>query len=354
MRRNLSHAFSDKALRQQEPLIQSYVDLLVHQLGEHAAKGENVDIMHWYSMCLPPCILPLSLLIVNPAKTDYATFDIISDLSFGEPLYCLRDAAYHKWVHLVFAFVKASGFAATRNKYLLFNLLDTLRSLFTDTAAVTRIRTEFFTMARDKVERRLQKIGGHGDEKPDFWSHVIANQESEGKKLERKEMHSNAITLLVAGSETTATTLTGTTYLLLKHPDAYVKLVHEIRSSFSISKDITIDAVNKLPYLIACFQETLRFYPPVPTGFPRVVPPGGGTISGMYVPGGTAVYVSQHATNHSERNFCEPEMWAPERWLGDEKYEGDRRDAVNAFSFGPRACLGKKYVELFLLFFFFF
>jgi cytochrome P450 len=49
MRKNLSHAFSDKALRQQEPLIQSYVDLLVQRLGEHGADGKAVDICAWYS-----------------------------------------------------------------------------------------------------------------------------------------------------------------------------------------------------------------------------------------------------------------------------------------------------------------
>ena len=49
MRRNLSHAFSDKALRQQEPLIQSYVDLLVHRIGEQVAEGKEVDITRWYS-----------------------------------------------------------------------------------------------------------------------------------------------------------------------------------------------------------------------------------------------------------------------------------------------------------------
>jgi cytochrome P450 len=329
MRRNLSHAFSDKALRQQEPLIQSYVDLLVHRLGEHATEGKNVDIMHWYN---------------------YTTFDIISDLSFGEPLYCLRDSAYHKWVHLVFAFVKTSGFAATRNKYLLFNILDTLRSLFTLNNNTSRTRTEFFAMARDKVERRLQKIGD-GDEKPDFWSYVIANQGNEGKRLERGEMHSNAVTLLVAGSETTATTLSGTTYLLLKNASAYDKLVSEIRNAFATAGDITIEAVNKLPYLVACLNEGLRYYPPVPTGFPRTVPPAGDTISGFYVPGGTAVYVSQHATHHSERNFRDPGKYVPERWLGEDKYENDRREAVNAFSFGPRACLGKNlaYAEMRLI-----
>jgi cytochrome P450 len=54
------------------------------------------------------------------------------------------------------------------------------------------------------------------------------------------------------------------------------------------------------------------------------------------------VYVSQHAANHSERNFRKPEKYVPERWMGDEEYRDDVRESVNPFSFGPRNCLGKK------------
>jgi cytochrome P450 len=53
VRRNLSHAFSEKALRGQESIMQSYVDLLVQRLAEHAAEDRNIDIMTWYSK-LPP------------------------------------------------------------------------------------------------------------------------------------------------------------------------------------------------------------------------------------------------------------------------------------------------------------
>lgn len=74
MRKNLSHAFSDKALREQEGLVQRFVDLLVHKLYEQVEQGTPaVDIMRWYN---------------------YTTFDIIADLIFGEPLYCLRDKEY--------------------------------------------------------------------------------------------------------------------------------------------------------------------------------------------------------------------------------------------------------------------
>jgi cytochrome P450 len=53
--------------------------------------------------------------------------------------------------------------------------------------------------------------------------------------------------------------------------------------------------------------------------------------------------------NHSERNYKDPELFVPERWLGEERYKDDKRSALNPFSFGPRNCLGKKYVYYFFL-----
>lgn len=317
MRRNLAHAFSDKALREQETLVQQYVDLLVDRLDEHAAEDKPVDIMRWYN---------------------YTTFDVICDLTFGEPLYCLRDSKEHIWIQLVFASVKAIGLASVRANNPLFAYYDMARNLFKDNSAIARNRLEFFRLANEKVTRRLEK----GTDRPDFFSYITKSQESEEKALSRAEMDSNAVLFLGAGSETTATTLSGVTYLLLANPDKYAALVHKIRSNFTAARDITIEEVNKMDYMIACLQEGLRYYPPVPTGFPRVVPAGGDHISGRFIPEGTSVYVSQHATNHSARNYKDPEAYAPERWLGDEKYKDDNRESLNPFSFGPRNCLGKK------------
>jgi cytochrome P450 len=99
-----------------------------------------------------------------------------------------------------------------------------------------------------------------------------------------QKLETNSSTLIIAGSETTATLLSGVTYLLLTSPDSLAKLTTEIRSAFSDDKEIDINSVNPLKYLQACLEEALRMYPPVPIGLPRIVPPGGGSISGHYVP----------------------------------------------------------------------
>lgn len=239
---------------------------------------------------------------------------------------------------MVFASVKAIGTLAARRKYPMFDYYDRIKGLFTDNSEAIRKRKEFFGLAQQKVTKRLEKE----TERPDFMGYIMKNMPSEEKGLTRSEIDSNAVIFLIAGSETTATLLSGTTYLLLKHPDIYSRLVQEIRSRFKTQSEITIEEVNKLDFMIACFQEGFRHYPPVPTGFPRVVPTGGDNISGHYVPEGTSVYVSQHATNMSPRNYTDAEKFVPERWLGDERYKDDNRVTLNPFSFGPRNCLGKK------------
>lgn len=64
-------------------------------------------------------------------------------------------------------------------------------------------------------------------------------------------------------------------------------------------------------------------------------------ICGKWVGPGTRVSIHQYATYHSADNFKNPESFAPERWLGDPEYEGDRRDSFQPFSYGPRGCIGQ-------------
>ncbi|USP76606.1 cytochrome P450 monooxygenase-like protein [Curvularia clavata] len=323
MRRTLAHAFSDKSLREQEPLLQEYADLLVERLSQYATDGKSTDIVRWYN---------------------FFTFDIISELSFSESLFCLRDNKQHIWINLIYGAIKAGSSIALRQKYAVIRWYERVTNVFKDNQASHRLRMEFYAKCSDKVGRRLNT----DTPKPDFFSSILKHNGVEGKGLSRGEMDSNSVLLLIAGSETTATTLSAATYLILRHPEIYAKVVDEIRSAFSSYEDITLDAVNNLRYTIACFSEALRLHPPVPTGFPRIAPPKGGVVSGVYVPEGMTVYVSQHSVSHTEYNFKDCDKYVPERWLGDEKYKDDKRDAVQPFSFGPRSCLGRNlaYAEM--------
>lgn len=65
-------------------------------------------------------------------------------------------------------------------------------------------------------------------------------------------------------------------------------------------------------------------------------------VCDRWVPSGTRVCVQQYATYRSPTNFKDPDLFIPERWLGeDDTYKDDRRDALHPFSFGPRNCVGQ-------------
>jgi cytochrome P450 len=191
---------------------------------------------------------------------------------------------------MVFASVKAISVIQARAKSPLFHFYDRATNLFTPKVDAVQKRKEFFDLSVQKVTDRIE----NGSDRPDFMSEILKNQGDKAKSLTRGEIDSNAVLFLIAGSETTATLLSGVTYLLLKNPEVYNKLVAQIRGKFKKQSEITFEEVNNMEYLIACLQEALRYYPPVPTGFPRVVPKGGDTISGRFIPEGVSTSVEPY------------------------------------------------------------
>lgn len=160
-----------------------------------------------------------------------------------------------------------------------------------------------------------------------------------------------AVIFLAAGSETTATLLSGALYLLLTHPDSLERLTAEIRTYFKSEVDIDMQSTANIPFLQAVLQESLRLYPPAPNTFPRRTPAPGQVICGRFVPAKTTVGIHQWSANRSSRNFYLPDTFVPDRWMGvDKRFEDDKRDACQPFSFGPRNCIGQKCVSLSSLF----
>lgn len=184
-----------------------------------------------------------------------------------------------------------------------------------------------------------------------------------GPKATEKEMASHINALMMAGVITTSTFLSGVLYYLMSNADAFDKLKTELRTTFSSLEDITCNSTAQCDYLAAVIKEGLRIYPPAGGAhLPRIVPPEGAMISGYWVPGRvsldldmqrpeanisqTRVSVHQWSVVHDEKYFHRPDDFIPERWTKGEKASemGDRLEASQPFSYGPRGCLGKKYV----------
>jgi cytochrome P450 len=254
VRKVFTSAFSDKALKLQEPLIFNYVDKLRRNIDEAVAADPEI---HLDAVKLYNC----------------TTFDIMGDLTFGEPLGMLDTGEYTQWVRTVFEGMKVGTMLGVTLHYPLLGLL--LKMFMPPSLRGKDL--EHFQHSADRVDKRLEKGTDIG--KSDIWKLVLENQKI---RLTLSKMHSNASNFMIAGTETTATLLSGFTYLLLSNPDKLKKVVTEVRAL--PKEDLSLEVLPRLQYLNACFQEALRCYPPVPIGLPREVPQGGATICGEWVP----------------------------------------------------------------------
>lgn len=264
IRRLLGHAFSDKALREQEPLLQSYVATLIsglHRQVQGPGKGK-VNLVDWFN---------------------WTTFDVIGDLSFGEPFDCLKNECYHFWVQMLFSGIQAVVF---RSVILRFPPLAHALAwcMAPHIKAALRQMDTHKQLAREKVDRRLETVTS----RPDFMSYILRHDDEKG--LSREEVYANMSSIIAAGSETTATLLAGATWYLHQpqHRAILDKILAEIRGAFDSADQITLANVAKCEYFLAVIEESFRIYPPGLAGQPRLVPPGGDTVSGYFIPEGVS------------------------------------------------------------------
>lgn len=90
--------------------------------------------------------------------------------------------------------------------------------------------------------------------------------------------------LIIAGSETSATLLSGCIFYLCKHRLVMKRLIGEICNTFHLDDEITFTSTSKLSYLKAVLQESLRMYPPFATSLARITPQGGAYVDGHWIP----------------------------------------------------------------------
>ncbi|KAH8670855.1 cytochrome P450 [Xylariales sp. PMI_506] len=323
MRKKLSVAFSTQSLRDQEDIIHKYVDLFIAQIGKSGNPGASPtllkDIFEWL------------------------TFDIIGDLTFGESLGATAGGEAHFWSSAMQDAFFIVGLTAFRKRVpgIIIPILWNMPKGFMENLKKHEKMTE------QMVRKRLEI--GSSNNRRDFFGHLFDEQLSDEKASSEsiyREMLANANILMIAGAETTKGFFIGTTHLLMANPECLAKLTHEVRSAFSSADEITGLATAHLEYLNAVIEEGLRLFPPAALGMPREVPKDGAQISGYYVPGGTSVLTEMFVVARSPQYWRQAKEFLPERWIGEGF--GDRREASQPFSLGPRNCIGMNlaYLEM--------
>ncbi|KAH7413772.1 cytochrome P450 monooxygenase-like protein [Phaeosphaeria sp. MPI-PUGE-AT-0046c] len=309
MRRALNPAFSEQALRAQEGMIISYISLLISKLNSHAASGNAVDIMKYLN---------------------FTTFDITGDLTFDESFGSLESENYDSWIAIIFDWIRFGAYLRVLTFYGF-----PIQTFFKIIPALRQGLDTHRNYTGDKMERRLNKK----TDRKDFLSYI--SKDSDERTITRDEMKETSGLLILAGSETSATLLSGAIYYLLKNPSWLKKLEHELRTAFANETEITFASTAQLKILNAVIQETFRLYPPVPGALPRVTPKGGALVAGTFIPGDITIGIPQYPASRSSHNFTDPDKYAPERFLGDDRYASDKRQVIQPFSTGPRNCIGQ-------------
>jgi len=235
--------------------------LLIKKLGEAAREGRPVNMV---------------------SQLNWLTFDIIGDLAFSAPFGSLESQTQHPWMDIFWSTVKnATKLFQLTAVPLLFPLVlitsGPLRS-----SAVKHMK-----YTNDRVASRMKEIETQTSDRKDFLQKASDNMDiHDGSKgyMTRAEIDSTFNVVAIAGSETTATALSGVSFLLCTNLEIYQKVKDLVRGTFSSPEQITIAAVNQMPYLFAIIEETLRIYPPVAIGLTREAPATGARVIGLDIP----------------------------------------------------------------------
>ncbi|KAF1996720.1 cytochrome P450 [Amniculicola lignicola CBS 123094] len=337
-RKVVSHTFSAKSVGQFEPYMHQNLAEFRKQWDQRAAsaKGDyfNLDALNWFN---------------------YLAFDVIGDLAFGQPFGMLKEgrdfAEVRKTPDAEPTFAPAIEVLNRRGE-----VSGTIGCLPQLKPYAKYIPDPFFSNGMKAVEnlagiaisRVSQRLEKPNPERQDLLARLMEGRDESGNPLGREELTAEALTQLIAGSDTTSNTSCAILYHCLKNPVVVKKLQKELDTALpDVDAQPNFSQVRDLPYLDATIKETMRIHSTSSLGLPRVVPPGPGiTISGFHFPQSTVLSVPAYTMHHSTAIWGpDADSFRPERFLAENLTEAQKA-AFIPFSYGPRACVGRNVAEM--------
>lgn len=190
------------------------------------------------------------------------------------------------------------------------------------------------------VRRMIDERRADGTDRGDLISMLLLARDTEGNgtAMSDEQVRDEALTILLAGHETTANALIWTWYLLSQHPEMEARL-HEEADTLPASRLPSAADLEALRFTRAVLAEAMRLYPPVWVVARRAVGPF--SIGPYVLPKNTTVLMSPYVTQRDCRFFADPELFDPDRWAC--AGTGQPRFSYFPFGGGARQCAGEHF-----------
>jgi cytochrome P450 len=311
-RKRFQNLYSMSSLLSYEGYVDQCIDIFLDMLNQSARTGRSIDLVHWFQC--------------------YA-FDVIGEITYSERFGFLDNGA------------DIEGTMAALDKSMVYS---TLVGIFpklhpTIYAIMEKIpgsgaagRTYLMKFVQRKIdERRQAKKQGHiSNERgapQDFLEKMTRAQEENPEKVTPYHIFMMGLSNIIAGSDTTAVSLSSVIYYLLTTPKALSKLRTEITELGLAHRRVTFKDSQEMPLLQAVIKEGLRMHPA--TGLPlwRVVPEGGLSIGEHWFPPGTNLGLNSWVAHYDKSVFGEDaHIFRPDRWEEARLEGGDRYKRMEA------------------------
>ncbi|KMU78692.1 cytochrome P450 3A31 [Coccidioides immitis RMSCC 3703] len=344
-RKTVSHTFSAKSVGQFEQYIHANLQLFFQQWTNISEVQRNpksgyasIDALNWFN---------------------YLAFDIIGDLAFGAPFGMLskgRDVAEMRkspdspasYVPAIQVLNRRGEVSATLG---CFPALKPFAKYLPDKFFRDGLEAveHLAGIAVARVSERLRPEVMAKNTRVDLLSRLMEGRDETGAKLGREELTAEALTQLIAGSDTTSNTSCAMLYWVLRTPGVIEKLQEALDEAVPAHVDVpSFSMVRDIPYLQWVIWETMRIHSTSSLGLPREIPPNSPpvTIEGHVFHPGTILSVPAYTIHHS------PEIWGPDveefvptRW-DPARLTPRQKAAFIPFSYGPRACVGRNVAEM--------
>ena len=200
-----------------------------------------------------------------------------------------------------------------------------------------------FHRARERLDttiyRMIAERRASGEDKGDLLSMLLLAQDEEGEgSMTDTQVRDEALTLFLAGHETTANALTWAWYLLSQHHEAETRFHAELDQVLG-GRAPSVEDLMRLPYTTGILSETLRLYPPAWGIGRRTLEDV--ELGGFPIARGKVVLMSPYVTHRDSRWFPDPDAFRPERWLTEDPTRP--KFAYFPFGGGARVCIGERF-----------